>query len=92
MQPTVTHNEEDQAFYATVKGYEAELAYSLPAEGVVDFTHTFVDENLRGQGVGEALATTALAYARAHKLRIRTSCSFMKAYVQQHPEYQDLRE
>ncbi|MCB2408113.1 GNAT family N-acetyltransferase [Hymenobacter lucidus] len=92
MKPTITHNQEDQAFYATLSGYEAELAYSRPTDTVIDFTHTFVDENLRGKGVGEALAVEALDYARAQQLQIKTSCSFMRSYVERHSEYQDLRE
>ncbi|UOQ74841.1 GNAT family N-acetyltransferase [Hymenobacter cellulosilyticus] len=88
---TVTHNEEDQTFYASAQGYESELAYSRPSDTVIDFTHTFVDENLRGQGVGEALAVAGLQYARDQQLRIKTSCAFMKTYVERHPEYQDLQ-
>jgi predicted GNAT family acetyltransferase len=91
MKPTITHNQEEQAFYATADGYEAELAYSRPSDTVIDFTHTFVDENLRGQGVGEALAAQALDYARDEHLSIKTSCKFMDAFVQRHPEYQALR-
>ena len=56
----------------------------------MDFTHTFVDEELRGQGVGEALARAGLQYARQHQLQVRTSCKFMAAFVRQHPEYQEL--
>ncbi|MCB2377891.1 N-acetyltransferase [Hymenobacter sp. BT635] len=92
MKPTITHNEEEQTFYASLDGYEGELAYSRPTDDVVDFTHTFVDENLRGKGVGEALATTALDFARSQQLRIRTSCAYMQAYVERHTQYQDLRE
>jgi len=92
MNPTITHNQDEQAFYASAQGYEAELAYSRPANDVIDFTHTFVDENLRGQGIGELLAKTALAFAREQKLQIRTSCSFMRGFVAQHPEYQELLE
>lgn len=88
---SVIHNKEDQSFYATVNGYEAELAYSLPSSDTIDLTHTFVDEELRGQGVGEEMARTALAYARDHSLRVLTSCRFVAAYVKRHQaEYQDL--
>lgn len=86
----IQHHPEDQEFVATVDGYEAELAYSQPAPDTIDFTHTFVDEALRGKGVGEALAKKGLAYAREKKLRVKTSCKFMATYVERHPEYQDL--
>ena len=90
MSVSIQHEPQNQEFTTTLDGHSGELAYSLPAEGVIDFTHTFVDKALRGKGVGEALAKEALAYAKQHNLRIRTSCEFMKSYVQQHPEYQPL--
>ncbi|RYU79566.1 GNAT family N-acetyltransferase [Hymenobacter persicinus] len=92
MNPTITHNSDEQTFYATLQGYESELAYSRPTDDVIDFTHTFVDEHLRGKGIGEQLAKTALDFARDQHLRVRTSCSFMRGFVEQHPEYQELRE
>jgi predicted GNAT family acetyltransferase len=90
MSVSIEHQPQDQEFTTILNGHTAELAYSPPADGVIDFTHTFVDEALRGQGVGEALAAEALTYARQQGLRVRTSCRFMAAYVQRHPEYQDL--
>jgi predicted GNAT family acetyltransferase len=88
---SVIHNEQEQSFYATVHGYEAELAYSKPTADTIDFNHTFVDENLRGQGVGEEMARTALQYARDQKLKVHTSCRFVAAFVQRHQaEYQDV--
>lgn len=88
---SVVHNQEDQSFYATVNGYEAELAYSQPTDDVIDLAHTFVDENLRGQGVGEEMARTALTYARDQHLKVLTSCRFVAAFVKRHrAEYEDL--
>lgn len=87
----IRHQPNDQEFTATHAGYTAELAYSFPDEGVIDFSHTFVDEGLRGQGVADALAREALAYARQQHLRVRTSCQFMANFVRRHhAEYQDL--
>lgn len=88
----IEHHSENQEFTAGQDGQKAELAYSLPAEGIIDFTHTFVEEELRGQGVGDELAKAGLAYAREKNLKVRTTCSFMAGYVAQHPDYQDLVE
>ena len=92
MTVTVQHHPKNQEFTVEQDGLSAELAYSLPTEGVIDFTHTFVDEDLRGQGVGEELARTGLAYAREQQLRVRTSCSFMRQFVADHSEYTSLLE
>lgn len=89
---SIQHHPENQEFTASQDGQSAELSYSTPAEGVIDFTHTFVEEELRGQGVGDELAKAGLTYARENDLKVRTTCSFMAGYVAQHPDYQDLVE
>lgn len=86
----IHHHPEDQEFTATVDGHEAELAYSQLTSKLIDFTHTYVDEELRGKGVGEAMARKALDYAREQGMRVRTSCKFMASFVKRTPEYQDL--
>jgi len=90
MAAQVAHHIKDQEFLLEQDGHAAELAYSLPAAGIIDFTHTFVDEPLRGKGLGEELAKAGLAYARQQKLRVRTSCAFMRDFVQKHSQYQPL--
>jgi len=87
---TIQHNPANQEFTTGPADQQAELAYSLPAAGVIDFVHTFVPENQRGQGVAEQLAEAALAYARQQHLKVRTSCEFMAGYVQRHHQYADL--
>ena len=87
----IQHHPADQQFTIAREGYEAELAYSYPADGVIDFTHTFVDEGLRGQGVADELARAALVFARDKKLSVKTSCTFMAAFVKRHQaEYADV--
>ncbi|TVT43542.1 N-acetyltransferase [Hymenobacter setariae] len=88
---SIQHHPDEQAFTAGSASEPAELAYSLPAPGVIDFTHTFVPEEARGQGQADELARAGLAYARQQHLKVRTSCEFMQAFVQRHQqEYQDI--
>ncbi len=88
---TIHHDPANQEFTAGSPEEPAELAYSLPQEGIIDFTHTFVPEDQRGQGLAEELARTGLAYARQQHLRVLTSCKFMRAFVQRNKgEYQDI--
>ncbi|MGY3091049.1 putative GNAT family acetyltransferase [Hymenobacter sp. UYAg731] len=87
----IQHDTENQEFTLSQDGHTGKLAYTRPAEGVIDFTHTFVDEALRGQGLADELARAALAYARDQKLKVKTSCEFMAGFVQKHhAEYADL--
>lgn len=83
---SIKHNASAQTF----TDGQAELAYSLPSPQVIDFTHTFVPEDHRNQGVGEALATAGLDYARQHQLRVVPTCPFVAAFMQRHQEYADL--
>ena len=87
----IQHHPDTQQFATTRAGHRAELAYTRPAEGTIDFTHTFVDEALRGQGVAQELARAALAFARESRLQVKTSCTFVAGFVQQNrAEYADL--
>ena len=81
---TIQHDIHAQQFTIAQASHTAELAYARPDAHTIDFTHTFVDEALRGHGLAEALARAGLAYARAHKLEVKTSCQFMAAFVQKH--------
>ncbi|MGI4862293.1 MAG: GNAT family N-acetyltransferase [Janthinobacterium lividum] len=87
----IHHDSANQEFTAGSPEEPAELAYSLPDKGTIDFTHTFVPEDQRGQGTADELARAGLAYARQQHLKVRTSCEFMQAFVQKHKaDYQDI--
>jgi predicted GNAT family acetyltransferase len=79
---------EARAADGTVLGFSQ---YRVEGETVV-FTHTEVDDAQEGQGVGSRLVRGALDDVRAGGRRIRPLCPFVKAYVDQHPEYADLVE
>ncbi|RYY10281.1 MAG: N-acetyltransferase [Cytophagaceae bacterium] len=87
----IHHDPANQEFTTGSAEQPAELAYSLPDKGTIDFTHTFVPEDQRGQGIAGELARAGLAYARQQHLNVRTSCEFMAAFVQRHQaEYADI--
>lgn len=55
------------------------------------FTHTSVDPDYEGQGVGSALARAALDDVRAKGIPVVVRCPFINAYIDRHPEYAALR-
>ncbi len=79
-------NNTDAGRYETSGGH---IAYTRDGD-VVTMTHTEVDPELEGQGIGGELVRQALDDVRAHGLRVRPSCPFVAAYIRRHPEYADL--
>src|SRR5690606_11088029 len=59
-------------------------------DGVVVLTHTVVERAVEGQGVGSALACTALDTARAAVLHVVPVCPFMDAWIRRQAQYADL--
>lgn len=64
-------------------------AYERTARRIT-FTHTVVDDAFEGQGVGSALARTALDEAREAGLAVVPQCPFIARWIDRHPEYADL--
>ena len=85
----VTDNPAQGRFELATEGGTAIAAYERE-DGVVTFTHTEVPPEAEGQGVGGRLIAGALAQVRAEGLKIVPQCSFVRAYVERHPDTQDL--
>ena len=90
MEITVNHDKEAQEFTAELDGDQAELAYALPEDDVMDFQHTFVPEAFRNEGVANQLIESGLKYAQSNKFKVIASCPAVSAYVRRHKEYQSL--
>ena len=85
------HDEPDQSrFTARVASRLAGVAAYELAEGLITFTHTVVEDDVEGQGVGSALARTALDAARERGLAVFPRCSFIAGWIDRHPDYADL--
>jgi predicted GNAT family acetyltransferase len=85
-----------------VRNNAAESRYELAAEGETAFAayreedgnlvlyHTVVPEALEGRGIGSALVKGALADVRQRGLKVVPLCSFVKGWIERHPDAQDL--
>ncbi|MGC4092754.1 MAG: GNAT family N-acetyltransferase [Polyangiaceae bacterium] len=85
----VEDNREQHRFELEVDGRLAVAVYRRAA-GVVTFTHTEVPPELGGHGIGSRLARGALELVRQSGDKIIARCPFIAAFVQKHPEFQDL--
>ena len=55
--------------------------------GTMALPHTEVDPSVGGRGIGSLLVAGVLAAARERGLTVLPYCSFVRHYIQQHPEY-----
>ncbi|MGY1652999.1 GNAT family N-acetyltransferase [Geodermatophilus sp. SYSU D01119] len=64
-------------------------AYQRRGETVV-FTHTEIDPDAEGSGLGGKLVRAALDDVRSQGGRVVPQCSFVRGWIERHPEYGDL--
>ena len=69
---------EDYEFFTTSAG-----------EKGIEYKHTEVPAELGGQGIASYLVKYILGDAAAKNLRVKPTCSYVKSYIDKHPEYQD---
>ena len=89
----IVHDSAAGQFVALVQGQRCEADYRLhpgPAGTTMVFHHTGVPAALGGRGIAAALVAHALAHARAQGWRVQPVCSYVRAYMQRHPDTQDL--
>jgi len=55
------------------------------------FTHTEVDTKFRGEGLAEKLVTGALDDIRRRGRTVESRCPYVSKFLDEHPEYQDLK-
>ena len=59
-------------------------------DGTMALPHTEIDPTVGGRGLGSALVAGVLTAARERGLTVLPYCSFVRHYIQQHPETVDL--
>lgn len=87
----VTDVPAEQRFEARTPGGEllGVAAYVRRGDDVV-LTHTVVEPHAEGHGVGSSLVRQVLDRLRAAGEHVVPQCPFVRAFVEEHPEYRDL--
>jgi predicted GNAT family acetyltransferase len=86
----VEHEPDKQRFVLRREGGEAELGYAPAGPDVLNFHHTYVPQEARGEGVGDVLVRGALDWARQNGKHIIPTCPFVHAWLEKHPDQNDL--
>lgn len=89
MSETVRNNTARNRYEMEVDGRLAIAVYTL-APGVITLVHTEVPAELGGRGVGTTLVRGALEDVRQRGLKVVVQCSFVRAVMAKHPEFNDL--
>ena len=90
MNATVVDVPERGRFEIRVDDKVVGLASYHVDNGTMTLPHTEVDPSVGGRGLGSALVAGVLAAARERGLTVLPYCSFVRHYIQQHPEELDL--
>jgi uncharacterized protein len=85
----VRNDAERQRYVLEAEGHTAFAAYRMEGDDIA-FYHTVVPEELEGRGVGSALVKGALEDVRKRGLKVVPLCEFVRAWMERHPEAQDL--
>ena len=87
---TVVHNPEESRYEIHVDGVRAGLTHYRTTPEALVFDHTEIDDAYEGQGLGGQLARGALDDVRNHGGKVIAECPFIKGWIRQHEDYQDL--
>ncbi|MBA2673721.1 GNAT family N-acetyltransferase [Ramlibacter sp.] len=89
-EPEFSNNAAAHQYELKLDGGVAGYAVYEEQSGRVRFTHTVVEPQHEGKGLGSKLAKQALDDVRQRGLKAVPQCRFIAAYIERHPEYSDL--
>lgn len=87
---TFANNVDESRYEVAVNGELAGFSHYQRRGDRIVFTHTEVDPQLEGRGIGGRLAAYALDDVRTLGLPVEARCPFIAAYIERHAAYADL--
>lgn len=86
MEPSVAFEPSRNRWEVVVDGEVAGFAECTREGDLLSFTHTVVDPRYEGRGLGGVLVREALAAVEAQGAKVLPYCSFVRSYLERHPE------
>lgn len=87
---TVRSNTDARTYDAMVDGHEIGTLVYEPKGSMVVISHTVVEPEYRGIGIGSELVRQALDDFRKREMTVSNFCGFVATFIENHPEYGDL--
>lgn len=69
----------------------AEITFKPKDEHTIIADHTYVSDELRGQGIAGKLFNKLIEYARENELKIIPECSYVKTKMEKSSDYDDVK-
>ena len=89
MNAEVIHNAASSRFELHIDGQICRADYRLDGDCMTVY-HTEVPPALEGRGLASQLVRKVFDHAASNALRVRPSCSYVRAWARRHPEVQRL--
>jgi predicted GNAT family acetyltransferase len=80
-------NKEAHNFEMMVAGERSFIDYQREGD-LVYLLHTEVPEDQSGEGIAASLVEKTFDYLEKHNLKAVPSCSYVKAFLRRHPEWE----
>ena len=87
--PDIRHDSGTHRFTTTVDNVEGILEYHMDGD-FMDITHVTVPDAIGGRGIASHLTMAAFEHARQVGMNVRPSCPYAAAWVERHPEFNQL--
>jgi predicted GNAT family acetyltransferase len=85
----ILHNPASMRFEAIVDGMLCRTDYRMHGDTMM-LVHTEVPQQLEGRGIASAMVKEAFRYAADNGLDVLPVCSYVRTWVQRHPEVERL--
>ncbi|MCH3993463.1 N-acetyltransferase [Prevotella cerevisiae] len=79
----IHHDKENQRAWVEKDGFIAEIQYEC-ADGILNIFHTYVPEELGGQGIAAKLVEYICQYAQEQDLHVAATCSYARIWLKRH--------
>ena len=86
---SIQHNPAAMRFEAIVDGMLCRADYRMHGDTMM-LVHTEVPRQLEGKGIASALVKAAFKHAADNGMDVLPVCSYVRAWVQRHPEIEPL--
>lgn len=86
----IRHEPKAKRFAVRLGNKIAYLSYDIVNDHVLDYAHTWTPPEERGKGIAGRITREALEYAKSEGYRVIPSCPYVREYIKNHPEYEEL--